>query len=107
MEIIQGKLGGSDVVFPSNGGEPKDVVTLSRPADKVTVVLQGFNSSFTDDDRNFRRLKVELYATLRSDRVTVDVSAKIRLTDKSPSGDTIYFTVLYVLLVERSGPITR
>jgi len=107
MEILTGKLGGSDIVFPSDGGVPKAVVTLSKPATKVTAVLQGFNASFTDDDRNFRRLKIELIATLRPDKVTVDVSAKIRLTDKTPAGDTIYFTVLYVLLVERSGPINQ
>lgn len=103
MEIVTGKLGGSDIVFPSDGGVPKAVVTLSKPATKVTAVMSGFNASFTDDDRNFRRLKIELVATLRADNKTVDVAAKIRLTDKSPVGDTIYFTVWYVLLVERSA----
>jgi len=100
MELIQGKLGGEDVVFPSNGGAPKTTVTLSQRATKVHVAMTGFSAAFTDDDRNFRRLKVELGAKLSADGRSVEVSAKVRLTDKSPSGDTIYFSASYLLFVQ-------
>ena len=106
MRFIEGTLGGTGTVFLHDTTLRK-TVSVGGPATRVKALLRGFNIGHSGSDHHYKNLSVDLNAAYGNDPTQVEVTARVRMSDSSPTTDglsigpeLIDIRVDFTLLVE-------
>jgi hypothetical protein len=105
--MIQGTLGGVPGRVFLHDSTLREVVSVGAPATRVKALLRGFGIGHSGEDHHYKNLSIDLNAGYANDPSQVEVTARVRMSDSSPTTDglsigpeLIDIRVDYTLLVE-------
>jgi hypothetical protein len=107
MRFIEGTLGGVPGKVFLHDSTLRQTVDLGSPATRVKALLRGFRIGHSGSDHHFKNLSIDLNAGYANDPSQVEVTARVRMSDSSPTTDglsigpeLIDIRVDFTLLVE-------
>jgi hypothetical protein len=99
MQLIEGALGNTDLIFPADS-VLRQRIALPHPVSRARAFLRGFDVAFEGEDQPLVTVQVTLDVAYVDDPSHVDVIARVVLRAEDPAGAPIHIAVSYTLMVE-------
>jgi len=91
-------------LYPGSGGEFVETISLGRKVNRLYVVMNGFETEFTEGAYNVGNITVNLSVRHTDGSDTAQLHCKFRLSSDSTWGGTFSALCDYVLIGENYTP---